>query len=54
MRIFIWLRRLLRSNKRPELRRKVQSGGRAACDFEGWIRAYRQRLDSGRGQGRES
>ena len=54
MRIFIWPRRLLRSNRRPELRREAQSGGRAPSDFEGWIRAYRQRLDSGRGQGRES
>ncbi len=54
MRIFIWLRRQLRSNKRESLRPKVQSDARNPAVFDGWIRAYRQRLDSGRGQGRDA
>jgi hypothetical protein len=54
MRIFVWLRRQLRSNRRPSLRCKAPTGERSLSGFEGWIRAYRQRLDSGRGQGRDS
>ncbi len=44
----IWSR-LLRRRQQPERREPAASGPDSAC-FEAWIRAYRQRLDNGRGR----